>query len=129
MSKTSSPPSYDTWLDAIVEDDAFYLTCPEGHSSLPPQRVCLVCGDSKLSRTPLPSEGSITSLTEIHVQAPRFEHLETVNVAIADFGPVRVTGQLQDDSETVDREMSVRLTVGQSTATGERFITFDPISE
>lgn len=47
--------------------------------------------------------------------------------AVADFGPVRLTGVLPDvDPETVETGMVVGVSVGERVTTGDRMVVFEP---
>ncbi|SDN24152.1 hypothetical protein SAMN04487949_3739 [Halogranum gelatinilyticum] len=115
---------YDDLLDAVDDGRGYYLACTEGHGSLPPRRVCPECGDDTLSEEPLPETGAVETYTQVHVPGPRFDG-ETPVVAIADFGPVRLTGRVQ--AEVADVEVGVRVspTVATSKA-GERHLALEP---
>lgn len=72
---------------------------------------------------PLPDTGDIATYTVVAVPAPRFSDDSPYVTAIAEFGPVMLTGQLRDvDPDTVDTGQTVRLGVGS--ADGERFVAF-----
>lgn len=83
--------SYDEWLDALA-DGGFYLECSNGHGSLPPRRVCPTCGDTELTERDLPDTGELATFSEVHVAAPAFADETPYVTAVADFGPVRLTG-------------------------------------
>jgi uncharacterized OB-fold protein len=127
MSDEKSVRSHDSWTGAIASGDSFYLACPNGHGWLPPRRVCKTCGSTALDREPLPDTGTVETYTEIHVPPPRFDHENTVAVAIATFGPVRVTGRLRDvEYDDVERGTVVKVDVEQSTSEDERVVVFRP---
>ena len=86
---------YDDWLDALEEGEGYYLESPDGYGSLPPRRVCPHTGSTDLSTEPLPNVGSLETFTEVHVPTPRFQDDAPYVTAIADFGPVRLTGVLR----------------------------------
>lgn len=104
---------YDDLLDALESDAGYYLSCPAGHGSFPPQQVCPTCGDDELSTEPLPDTGTVVTFTEIAVPAPAFAG-QTPVVVIADFGPVRLTGRLPDDSDALEVGSEVTPTVATS---------------
>ncbi|QHS17098.1 nucleic acid-binding protein [haloarchaeon 3A1-DGR] len=83
---------YDEWLDAVADGEGYALTCPNGHASLPPRRVCPDCGAADLSETALPAAGTVETFTVVHVGTPAFADETPYVTAIADFGPVRLTG-------------------------------------
>ena len=124
---TGSDGAFDEFLDAIEADDAYYLSCPDGHGMIPPQRICPECHSQDLSREPLPTAGEIETYTVVSVPAPQFSDDSPYVTAIASFGPVNVTGQLRDvDTEAVDIGQPVSLTVEPSETTGDRVVTFEP---
>lgn len=127
MSDESSNEDHEAWLDAIESDHGFYLECPNGHGWVPPRRVCKTCGSETLDSVPLPGSGHIETYTEIHVPAPRFEHEDSVVVAIADFGTVSITGRLDSTAtEAIEQGTAVELDVKESAETDERIVTFYP---
>lgn len=123
----AAPVDHEAWLTAVESGDEFYLACPEEHGWLPPRRACNTCGSTNLKRKPLPASGTVETYTNVTVPAPRFSHKDAVAVAIADFGPVRVTGQLRDiDYSDVERGTVVELGIERSRQTDERIVLFRP---
>lgn len=114
---------YDELLAAIRDGEGYYLECPEGHGSLPPRQVCPHCGSAELTEQPLPETGTVETYTKTHVPTPAFEDDAPYVLAIASFGPVRLTGQFQGDVEigaTVEADVIDRKT------TGEPLLVFRP---
>ncbi|MEY7850709.1 Zn-ribbon domain-containing OB-fold protein [Natrarchaeobius sp. A-rgal3] len=119
---------YDEWLDAAEEDDAFYLECPNGHGSLPPRRVCPDCGSTELARVELPATGEVETFTVTHVPTPAFEDDAPYATAIANFGPVRITGQIIGlDPDAVENGLEVELVVTVSETTDERVLGLEAV--
>lgn len=117
---------YDEWADALA-DDAFYLECHDGHGSLPPRRVCPECGSDSLSERSLPLVGQIVTFSEVHVASPDFEDDTPYVTAVADFGPVRLTGVVRGiDNDDVEIGTDVEVDVTQNRTTGKRLIVFRP---
>lgn len=114
---------YDDLLDAVDTGTGYYLTCAEGHGSFPPRRVCPTCGAEALSEEPLPKTGTVETFTQVHVPGPRFDGEKPV-VAIADFGPVRLTGRVQARAGEVEVGVQVSPTVATA-ETGERYLAFE----
>lgn len=114
---------YDDLLDAVDDGRGYYLACTEGHGSLPPRRVCPECGDDTLTEEPLSETGTVETFTQVHVPGPRFAG-ETPVVAIADFGPVRLTGRMRAGAADVEVGARVSPTVATS-PTGERHLAFE----
>ena len=114
---------FDDLLDALESGEGFYLECPEGHGSLPPRRVCPHCGATGLEETPLPETGEIETFTTVHVAAPEFADDVPYVTAVADFGGVRLTGQVRGiDSDDLEVGIEVAPEVGESETTGERVL-------
>ncbi|WP_227376029.1 Zn-ribbon domain-containing OB-fold protein [Haladaptatus halobius] len=113
---------YDEWLDAVAEGESYYLECENGHGSLPPRRVCPRCGATDLEETTLPETGEIETYTVVHVAAPSFADDVPYTTAIADFGPVRLTGVANDD---VGVGTKVAAAVGETETAGERLLLFE----
>lgn len=118
---------YDDLLDALESDAGYYLSCPAGHGSLPPRQVCPSCGDETLSTEPLPDTGTVVTFTEIAVPAPAFTG-QTPVVVIADFGPIRLTGRLLNNSDALEVGSEVIPTVASSGG-GGRHVGFRLASE
>lgn len=115
--------NHDEFLDALAAGEGRYLECPEGHGWLPPRRVCPECGARELSPEPLPDAGEIVALTEVKVASPDFADDAPYLTAVADFGPVRLTGQVRggnpDDASVGD---VVGANVAESVTSGERVV-------
>lgn len=119
---------FDEWLEAAEEGEATYLECPAEHGSLPPRRVCPKCGSTDLEEREFPETGDIVTYTVMHVPTPAFEDDAPYVTAIADFGPLRVTGQLVATSpENVEVGLEVELEITVSETTGDRVVGFWPV--
>ncbi|RQG99716.1 Zn-ribbon domain-containing OB-fold protein [Natrarchaeobius oligotrophus] len=120
---------FDDWLDAAEEASGYYLECPNGHGSLPPRRVCPDCGATDLADAPLPETGAVETFTITHVPTPAFEDDAPYATAIAEFGPVRLTGQVVGvDPGDVHSGLEVELEIAVSQTTGDRVLGFAPVS-
>ena len=118
---------HDDWLDAIESDDAYYLECGNGHGLLPPRRVCPHCGSRELGEEPLPDSGTVLAQTTVHVPAPSFQGDAPYTTAVAEFGNVRITGQVRGgDGDEVENGDEVEISVGE-TGQGERLVVFTPV--
>ena len=118
---------YDDLLDALESDAGYYLSCPAGHGSLPPRQVCPRCGDDELSEETLPATGTVVTFTEVAVPAPAFDG-QTPVVLIADFGPVRLTGELLDCSDILEVGCEV-VPPAVTSSGGDRHVGFRLASE
>ncbi|QLG50796.1 Zn-ribbon domain-containing OB-fold protein [Natrinema halophilum] len=119
---------YDEWLEAAEEGDTYYLECANGHGSLTPRRVCPDCGSLELERVDMPETGEIQTFNVTHVPTPSFEEDAPYATAIADFGPVRVTGQVVGvDPAAVETGLAVELEITVSETTGKRILGFRPV--
>ena len=124
---TEQPATYDEWLDAIENGEAFYLESPAGHGSLPPRRVCPHSGSTELSQEPLPEMGTIETYTVVHVAAEKFNDDTPYVSAVVDFGPVALTGILRGvDPEAVAVGDEVTVTVEPRETTDDRLVVFRP---
>lgn len=125
MSET--PTAFDSFVDALADGEGYFLECSNGHASLPPRNVCPDCGDASLERRSLPERGEVESHTTIRVPAPQFEADAPYVLAIASFGPVRLTGRLENadpDGNGVEVGLPVSAAVRESD--DERLVVFAP---
>ena len=122
------PATYDEWLDAIAAGEAFYLASPEGHGSLPPRRVCPHSGATELTQKPLADTGTIETYTVVHVAAETFSEDTPYVTAVADFGPVELTGVVRGvDPDVVAAGDEVTVTVETRETTDDRLVIFRPV--
>ncbi len=118
---------YDDLLDAVAAGEGYYLECPEGHGWLPPRRVCPECGARDLVERPLPDAGEVETFTVVHVPTPGFADDAPYVTAVADFGPVRLTGMVVDvEPDAVENGLLVTADVAESATTDERLLAFRP---
>jgi uncharacterized OB-fold protein len=119
--------AYADWLDAVDTGEGYYLACENGHGWLPPRRVCPTCADRDLSERPLPESGTIATHTTIYVATPQFEADAPYVTAVADFGPVSVTGLVRGvDPEAVESGDAVGIGVEERETTGDPAVVFRP---
>jgi len=127
MTETTLNGEYDDWIDQIEAGEGYYVECEEGHGWLPPRRVCPDCGSRELSDESLPASGEIATHTTITVATPQFEDDAPYVTAIAEFGPVSITGLVRGvDPEDVSMGDAVGIEVGERETTGERAVVFRP---
>lgn len=117
--------AYADLLDAIEAGEGTYLACEAGHGWLPPRRICPACGSRDLAVEPLPDAGELVSFTEVAVPAPAFSDDAPYITALADFGPVQITGLLRGSSAPEIGDV-VGLEVGERRTTEDRAIVFRP---
>ena len=119
--------THDEFCEAIEAEDPFYLACPDGHGSVPPRGVCPQCGAESLTTRPLPDTGRIRAATVVHVATSAFADSVPYVTAIAEFGPVSLTGVVAETTpEAVEHGMEV--TVGIERADGRQrpTLVFEP---
>ena len=114
---------YDDLLDALEDGEGYYLSCPEGHGSLPPRRICPECGSRELAEAPLPDGGEVVAATTVSVPGPQFADDAPYVTAVVDFGPVRLTGLVVDGDEPAPGEV-VGVDVAETVTTGDRVVAF-----
>ena len=118
---------FDDFLDAAEDGEPYYLEGPEGDGSLPPRRIDPATGSRELAEKPLPETGTIVTHTQTHVAAPDFADDAPFVVAVAEFGPVKITGQMRDvDAEDIEIGQPVELGIDRSETTDERLVVFRP---
>jgi uncharacterized OB-fold protein len=119
--------AFDDWLDAVADGEGYYHLCPNGHGSLPPRAVCPQCGSRDLTDESLAESGEIQTYTIITVATPQFADDAPYVTAIAEFGPVSITGQVVGvDPETVETGQVVGIDVETTVTTGDRLVAFEP---
>jgi len=118
---------YDDWLDAVENGEPFYLESPSGNGWLPPREFDPETGEGDLSEEPLPETGEVLTSTITNVAGPSFADDTPYVVAVAQFGPVRITGQVRGvDHDDVEIGQEVELSVGINDTESERLIVFEP---
>ena len=128
MSDEIVDAGYDDWLDAVEAGEPYYLESPDGYGSLPPRRVCPETGSTDLEERLLPERGEIETFTVTYVPTPSFQDDAPYAIAIARFGPVRLTGQVVGiDLEKIEVGLEVTPDVTVSETTGERMLVFDSV--
>ncbi|MFB6128917.1 MAG: Zn-ribbon domain-containing OB-fold protein, partial [Halorhabdus sp.] len=78
-----------------------------------------------LSEQPLAETGELLTYNVTHVPTPAFEDDVPFVLGIAEFGDVRLTGQVRADKEDVDVGDTVTVGTDISETNGERYIAFD----
>jgi len=117
---------YDDFLDAVEAGEPYFLEGSE-QGWLPPRVVDPVTGEADLEEAPLPETGEVLTHTTTFVAGPSFVDDAPYVVAIAEFGTVRITGQLRGvDPDDVEIGMAVELGVDHTETTGDRVIVFHP---
>jgi hypothetical protein len=118
---------YDEFFEALAAGEGYYLECGNGHGHLPPRRVCPDCGSREFAETPLPSAGEVVTYTTTHVASPNFDADAPYVVAVVDFGPLRLTGQVRDlNPEDVAVGTVVEAGVDRTATTGDDVLVFRP---
>jgi len=92
MSAPASNGAYDEWLDALAEGEGYAPRVSGRTRVAPPRRVCPECGSATLSEEALAETGTVETYSVVHVAGPQFADDTPYVNAIADFGPVRLTG-------------------------------------
>jgi len=119
---------YDDFLDAVAEGEPYYLESQSGEAHLPPMARDPATGETGLTEKPLPKSGEILTYTTTNVAAPEFVDDAPYVVAVAAFGPVRLTGQLRDvEPADVEIGQSVELGLDRSATSDERVLVFVPV--
>lgn len=118
---------FDDFLDAVEDGEPYYLEGPEGDGSLPPRRIDPATGSRELTEEPLPATGEIVTHTQTHVASPGFADDAPFVVAVAEFGPVKITGQVRGiDADEVEIGQPVAIGIDRSETNDERLVVFHP---
>ncbi|MFC6954269.1 Zn-ribbon domain-containing OB-fold protein [Halorubellus litoreus] len=128
MSEQETPvQSYEAFCAAIEAGEGFYLECPDGHGSVPPRRVCPDCGAQSLTTRAIPEIGRIRAQTVVHVATPAFEDRVPYVSALADFGPVTLTGVVVETTpDAVEHGTEVTVGVERSDDRDRPTLVFEP---
>ena len=113
MSDDARDAGFDDFLDAVEAGDPYYLESPSGNGWLPPRQFDPETGERDLEEKELPDTGEVLTTTVTNVAGPSFAEDTPYVVAVAQFGPVRITGQLPG-SDPPDIGDEVRLSVGEN---------------
>ncbi|MFD1565839.1 Zn-ribbon domain-containing OB-fold protein [Haloarchaeobius amylolyticus] len=117
---------YDAWLDALEADEGYYLR-GDSRATVPP---AVIGEDDELERETLPETGMVESKTVIRAPHPDFEEDAPYAIAIVEFGPVTLTGQVTGiDPEAVETGLEVEATALEAETSGKRFVAFRPAGE
>jgi hypothetical protein len=116
---------FDDFLDAVEAGEPYYLESPDGETYLPPRPYDPATGQADLTEQPLPEVGELLTHTTTQIPAPQFDDDAPYVTAVASFGPVSLTGQLQQiPSDAVEIGQRVTLGVGRSATHDERVLVF-----
>jgi len=127
MSDDVRDAGYDDFLDAVEAGEPYYLESPSGNGWLPPREVDPQTGERELVQKDLPETGEVLTYTITNVAGPSFAEDTPYVVAIAEFGPVNITGQIRGmDHDDVEVGQEVSLRVGRNETADERVVVFEP---
>lgn len=127
MSDAPRDAGYDDFLDAVEDGEPYYLASPSGNGWLPPRYIDPETGERELTERDLPEPGEILTYTQTHVSGPSFVDDTPYVVAVAQFGPVRISGQVRGiDPGDLAVGQTVELTVGRTETEDDRIIVFEP---
>jgi uncharacterized OB-fold protein len=119
--------THDEFCRAAETGDPFYLACPDGHGSVPPRRVCPQCGAQSLTKEPLPETGRIQAATVVHVATAAFVDSVPYVTAIADFGPVSLTGIVTETTgDSVEHGAEVSVGIERTEERQHPTLVFEP---
>lgn len=118
---------FDDFLDAVEDGEPYYLESPSGNGWLPPREVDPETGSRDLVETELPETGELLTHTTTFVAGPEFADDAPYVVAVVDFGPVSITGQMRDvEPDDVEIGQEVEIGVEQTETRDDRVIVFYP---
>jgi uncharacterized OB-fold protein len=127
MSDHARDAGYDDFLDAVEAGEPYYLESPSGNGWLPPREVDPQTGERELVEKDLSETGEVLTYTITNVAGPSFAEDTPYVVAIAEFGPVNITGQIRGmDHDDVEVGQEVSLRVGRNETADERVVVFEP---
>jgi len=134
MSDGGRDAGYDEFLDALEAGEPYYLESPSGNGWLPPREFDPETGEQELTETPLPETGEVLTKTVVNVAGPSFADDAPYVVAVAEFGSVRLTGQLRVEGqkrgigpEEVETGQEVTVGVDRNETEGERIVILESV--
>jgi uncharacterized OB-fold protein len=128
MSEDVRDVGYDDFLDAVEAGEPYYLESPSENGWLPPKTVDPETGERNLVEKDLPTTGEVLTYTITNVAGPSFTDDTPYVVAVAEFGPVNITGQVRGmDHDDVEIGQEVELSVGRNETADERVVVFEPV--
>ena len=128
MSEDVRDVGYDDFLDAVEAGEPYYLESPSENGWLPPKTVDPETGEQELVEKDLPTTGEVLTYTITNVAGPSFADDTPYVVAVAEFGPVNITGQVRGmDHDDVEIGQEVELSVGRNETADERVVVFEPV--
>jgi uncharacterized OB-fold protein len=126
MSDRPRDDGYDDFLDGLEATGGFYLADEDGNGYLPPREVGPKTG-GELTTEPLPESGVIETYSRTEVPPPSLADDAPYIIAVADFGPVSLTGQFRAEDDTdIEVGMPVEATVGRTVTEDERIVVLRP---
>ena len=125
MSDDVRDDGYDDFMDALDDGQPYYLECDNGHALLPPREVCPECTSEEFTEQPLAETGELLTYNVTHVPTPEFSDDVPFVLGIADFGDIRLTGQIRADSDDVEIGDTLEIGTDISDTRDERYIAFD----
>jgi len=129
MSAPASNGAYDEWLDALAEGEGYALVCPDGHGGRSPATGVPGMRVRDALEEALAETGTVETYSVVHVAGPQFADDTPYVNAIADFGPVRLTGVLRGIDPATDAvEIGDRVAPGveERVTDGEPLVVFRP---
>jgi len=118
---------FDDFLDALEEGEPYYLEGTEGDGYLPPRRIDPATGGQELTEEPLPDTGEVLTYTQTHVASPEFADDAPFVVVVAEFGPVKITGQLREqEPDEIEVGQEVEIGIDHTETHDKRVVVFTP---
>lgn len=84
------------FFSAIEQGKPYYITDAGSHGMLPPKFVDTVPENQETNRASMPEIGELLTHSKVHVAPSPLEDISPYTIAIAEFGSVRITGQLRE---------------------------------
>lgn len=120
--------AHERWCDATSQGEPYCLTCPDGHPTLPPRRVCPECGSETLEQTQIPTEGTVQTWSTVHVAGTESKGETPYVVALARFDAVTITGRVVGETDaTFGIGSTVELQTGNSVDGSAQHVQFVPV--
>lgn len=97
------------FFNAIEQGEPYCLTDAGPHGMLPQRFVDTFSGNKETNQVSIPETGELLTHSTVHVAPSPLEDVSPYTIAIAEFGLVRITGQLRkfENSPEIGQQVNI----------------------